>query len=139
MQVRRSNQGPYAYGRLLTVVFQDFAFPLSYSIDPSGVDLVPGPEKALPPCHRIGTNHRACRIVTIVVSLLLASQPPSRENLLLSLEVQTIVLGRASVLVDELLSKFILDLDEVGLVVSCREALGQFLERGRQPVIGLIP
>jgi hypothetical protein len=54
------------------------------------------------------------------------------------LKVETGVLWRAAVVVDQVLAEGVLDLDEVGLVVRCREALGYLLEGRREAVIGLI-
>jgi len=62
----------------------------------------------------------------------------AQVGLLLGLEVEAVILRRATVLIDEFFAEGLLDLDEVGLVMRCRQTLDQPLELGREPVEGFV-
>jgi hypothetical protein len=81
-----------------TVSFDDFTFRLRHIVNPPSMDLESNSEKALPPSDRIGTNNGS-RLPSI------SALPFSRvneKNILRSSEIETLILGCASVLIDKL-------------------------------------
>ena len=70
--------------------------------------------------------------------LLLQGSYPNGNNSLLGLEIQARILGGAAVVVDQVGTEGVLDLDKVGLIVRGRQRFRKLLKRRAQTIIGLV-
>lgn len=101
--------------QLQEVALYDIALALRDAVDPALSDLAPGREQRLPAGNGVGADDGV------------------RGG-----EVEADVLGRAAVAVDQLQAVLLGYAIEVGLVVRCRQAFGEFLPDGGEAVVGLV-